>query len=231
MASHQVYRCVVIFVIVVSLSRKATLQTTDLTEDPEAIGSVVVSATIARLDYMFSRRTVFPDGSDLWKPTQSYFMRVLAFVESLDGNLIDELDGNSQEFAGIWRTNSMQLGSALNDDSFLQKYENDSIKAFGDSLMEVLRDRDNLKKPVYSAMGVRLILLHMSHSLQGQSTCGFDMFPTVRSSPSEITTFWLNCYRSISQIQINESEFRHRIQKVPNGRLISGYPLLYTQLI
>ena len=58
----------------------------ELTLDDKQFGSDVVRASIAKLDYMFGSF----DHSDFWQVAQSPFMRILAYVESLDNESIVE---------------------------------------------------------------------------------------------------------------------------------------------
>ena len=171
------------FLAIILWASKGGYAAVDLTDDPTAIGSVVVKAVTAKLN------SVFNSSSIIWQPRYSVFMEILAYIESMDG--LDKTDSNS----GIWKPNLSYL-AGFNMPGNRPEFENainmDLSKLNFTSVLNSIID--HLQNPIRSAIAARLVFLEAG--LTNNATCG--QFPLDSTSDQNMADFWIYCYQTIT---------------------------------
>lgn len=175
-------------VVMICCLLKGSSARVDQTEVPNASGSDVARATIARLDYLFGTNTTF------WDISHSTFMRTLAYVETLDGSVAPE-DEQSQR--GMWGVDIFALNNARTAVRLSSDLNNiiEEIESRLDLQWNAITAGDNLMKPFLSAIGARLILVASRSLSSNNPLCDLARFSTIDDDVRALAQVWFTCYR------------------------------------
>ena len=184
---------ILLLITYTALIRAVNSQSVDLTLVPEAKGTAVVEACIAKLT-----------GSNIF-PSDNQLLRRIAFAETQDGNDPDTYRTNYH--GGIWQLSETKFQQTKDTmaHSQLQTPINSISSSFG--ITWSTTQWVDLRKPLYSALAARLYFYLISTSiplsvdLSGQASYWVDQY----TSNSGNTTEFVN---SVLQLQAMQGK-RH----------------------
>ena len=182
-------------------------QSVDLTLVPEAKGTAVVEACIAKLT-----------GSNIF-PNDNQLLRRIAFAETQDGNDADTYRTNYH--GGIWQLSETRFQQTKDTmaHSQLQAPVNNIISSFGITWSST--QWVDLRKPLYSALAARLYFylistnIPLAADLSGQASYWVDEY----TSNGGTTTEFVNSVLQLQALEgehmtliLTSSNFFHRLQ-------------------
>ncbi len=173
-------------IVIIFLILNKSVAFIDQTETPQASGSDVVRATIARLDHAFTQTP-----GSFWNLEHSPFMRILAYVETKYG--LDNDTFNTQESNGIWRISQQTFNSLV---IYLHTSEGREYTTHINSALNVNKFESNFFFPDYVSKALNSLILARILLHKTENIDGCESIPTTDSTVDQIATFWYNCYRS-----------------------------------
>ena len=185
-------------IVVILFLLSSGVSAVDLTLQDNAAGSEVVRASIARLDYIFG---ILRSGeSDFWTVNHSPFMRTLAYVESLDTNIITHAlpSATSTIRVGLWKVDWTSFSSVykrtLQATSLVDEI-NAALSEISLNFWTSMVLVNVQSKPLYSLIAARLTLLYSSIGTNERDLCNIGNTPTISSTVEQMANYWFSCYR------------------------------------